>query len=674
LEYAYIHQADYTYTFWISGIDQARLLSGFNNIAKVTACRKETPGESLDGIAKSVLEWLRMASKWLLVIDNLDDVAVVDGYLPAPNGAGHTLITTRNKSSDGIPAQGLEVTTMEKDESVQFLLKRIGQPPLPGPQIQAEIERIVGILGLLPLAIEHAAAYIRESQNITEFLDSYKENRRELLDWRPVGNYPYQYSVAATWRMSLRRLQISCPNAVTAIQYLAFLNPDEILIEFLKAGAKHLRPEARDNFENNFRLRESLNALQNFSLIRVSGEGMKISIHRLVQVVVRDDLSKTLEALILTDIVRLGLGVFPDISDQNHRETCRRYRSQAIACLGHSNRIVDPEWHRLAGRVALYLQEDGFYRDCLHWSRLTFEIRKTLLGLENSDTLVSMNALALAYFNIGKWIESAEIFVEAFAMGKEIVGTENPETSVTMTGLAWACGRLGLCSEEVKLHKIAFEIRKRVLGEGHPDTLMSMNGLAWGYDSLGECEAAAMMYHRTLEISKSVLGQEHPDTLWSMDRLAATYIKLQRYIEAQALHQEALEKRKRILGAKHPEVVWSLNGLAETYSNLGLKIQAAALYHEALDISRSVLGDEHPDTLWSMNGLAVTYTSSGEWARAEALFRETMRKRRKTLGNRHPDTLWSMTKLAEALERLGRHDEATEVLNYGSVESAPDQA
>src|SRR5437667_8959132 len=35
LEYAYTHQSNYNYVFWISAVDQARLLSGFGDIAKV---------------------------------------------------------------------------------------------------------------------------------------------------------------------------------------------------------------------------------------------------------------------------------------------------------------------------------------------------------------------------------------------------------------------------------------------------------------------------------------------------------------------------------------------------------------------------------------------------------------------------------------------------------------
>src|SRR5436190_18924623 len=79
LEYAYAHQSDYNYVFWISAVDQARLLSGFCDIAKVGL--HAMPGKSPVDIAKSVLEWLRnLSDKWLLVIDNLDDITLIKDY------------------------------------------------------------------------------------------------------------------------------------------------------------------------------------------------------------------------------------------------------------------------------------------------------------------------------------------------------------------------------------------------------------------------------------------------------------------------------------------------------------------------------------------------------------------------------------------------------------------
>ena len=152
LEYAYRHQLHYTYVFWISAVDQSQLLSGFVDLAKLSGCAKETnkPSE----VAKSVLDWLRVTENRLLNIDNLDDITIVKDYLASTSGVGHTLITTRNENNDGIPAGGLEVTEMNHQDCVQFLIDRIRVTD-PTPEIRNEAHKIVQELGCLPLAIEH---------------------------------------------------------------------------------------------------------------------------------------------------------------------------------------------------------------------------------------------------------------------------------------------------------------------------------------------------------------------------------------------------------------------------------------------------------------------------------------------------------------------------------------
>jgi len=179
LEYAYRHQSDYTYVFWVPAVDQAQLLSGFANIARLTGCSSSlTNGED---VAKAVLRRLCNTENWLLILDNLDDISLAAGYLPEANGAGHTLITTRNKNSDGIPANGLEIREMDATSAVQFLLDRLEIVELPGEKIRREAHEIVKELGFLPLAIDQATAYIRTSQNIFEYRKVYQDQRRDIL-------------------------------------------------------------------------------------------------------------------------------------------------------------------------------------------------------------------------------------------------------------------------------------------------------------------------------------------------------------------------------------------------------------------------------------------------------------------------------------------------------------
>ena len=110
LAYVYSLKENYHSVFWISGVTQATLLSGFEQIRTETRCAIEAsnPTETV----KLVIKWLQEQSNWLLVIDNLDDISVIVGFLPSTTFNGHTVITTRNPNTEGIPAQGIEVEVL----------------------------------------------------------------------------------------------------------------------------------------------------------------------------------------------------------------------------------------------------------------------------------------------------------------------------------------------------------------------------------------------------------------------------------------------------------------------------------------------------------------------------------------------------------------------------------
>ena len=78
IEYVYAFASDYERIYWITAVDQASLLSGYQRIAKAAALpnlQQATPSE----VAEIVISWLKREQSWLLVFDNLDDIEVING-------------------------------------------------------------------------------------------------------------------------------------------------------------------------------------------------------------------------------------------------------------------------------------------------------------------------------------------------------------------------------------------------------------------------------------------------------------------------------------------------------------------------------------------------------------------------------------------------------------------
>jgi hypothetical protein len=70
-----------------------------------------------------------------------------------------------------------------------------------------------------------------------------------------------------------------------------FLNPDMIMVDFIEAGQKGLDDDFQMPVDDPLSMAKALLALQRFSLIKWSKETRTLSIHRLVQAVVQDEMN-----------------------------------------------------------------------------------------------------------------------------------------------------------------------------------------------------------------------------------------------------------------------------------------------------------------------------------------------------------------------------------------------
>jgi hypothetical protein len=93
--------------------------------------------------ARTLLQHLRDRPRWLIILDNAENPAAVENWLP--EGPGHVLITSRNPNWRDI-AQPLALDVFTREDSLAYLRKRI--PGIPEQQAHA----LSGDPGDLPLA------------------------------------------------------------------------------------------------------------------------------------------------------------------------------------------------------------------------------------------------------------------------------------------------------------------------------------------------------------------------------------------------------------------------------------------------------------------------------------------------------------------------------------------
>jgi NB-ARC domain len=167
VEYAYRYRAEYTAVLWTRADFHKSLVSDFVALAALLNLPEQEEADQ-GRVVEAVKRWLQAHSRWLLVLDNADDLEMVYDFLPL-RGRGHILLTSRAQAT-GPAIKGIALDMMGREEGALLLLRRaklLGEDaPLEyaSEQDRSEAETTCEMLDGLPLALDQAAAYVEENQ------------------------------------------------------------------------------------------------------------------------------------------------------------------------------------------------------------------------------------------------------------------------------------------------------------------------------------------------------------------------------------------------------------------------------------------------------------------------------------------------------------------------------
>jgi hypothetical protein len=152
----------------------------------------------------------------MLIIDNADSSLCVSDYIPR-RGEGRVLITSLNPDWRSI-GNVHRIDPFLEPEATAFLERRSG---VFGPGA-GELARE---LGCLPLALDHAAAYILATgADYREYLDVYRAHKTRLLR---EGN-SHLSPIVTTWRISTARVQAENSAAVDLLNSALSLSEQSV--------------------------------------------------------------------------------------------------------------------------------------------------------------------------------------------------------------------------------------------------------------------------------------------------------------------------------------------------------------------------------------------------------------------------------------------------------------
>ena len=266
IEYSHRCARHYGIVWWIDGDSPDLIEQGLTNLADELSLTASSPERSIEKL------WSELSRRtdWLLIYDNIDSPASLTNLRP-PTG-GNWLVTTRNPAIERF-ARMIEVREFQRQESVALLEQRV--PALTG----VEASRVAEALGDLPLAVEQAGYYLRDTgYSADEYVPILlqRPSRAGLSD-ATIDRYPGLVQVVEA---SILRLEEAQPDVARALKVIAVLAPESLPIAPRQADSRV--PDLFGVvFGDGVATAELVRELSSSGLVRRLGRSVQM--HRLVQ-------------------------------------------------------------------------------------------------------------------------------------------------------------------------------------------------------------------------------------------------------------------------------------------------------------------------------------------------------------------------------------------------------
>ncbi|MFC9399127.1 HEXXH motif-containing putative peptide modification protein [Streptomyces sp. NPDC057027] len=692
-----------TRVWWVSGAEAEGLSSALRAVAFAAGAR---PADFVGAHPADVL-WKHLdalTTPWLLVLDNVDDPAVLAaapsrtadglGWLRLPaRTCGLVLLTSRESRAArwGPWVQSVGVDVLSDEDGADVLLDlapRAGTPE--------EARQLAAHLGGLPLALGLAGAYLartREdpwpSPSTPDTFTAYQrclDARLAEMTSDPDADLGQaertRRAILSTYELSLDLLhrqgadlarpllRLLSAFGAAPIPYLELLKP-ELLVE------SELFPAPTGE-----RLREALEGLAGLSLITIertpeaevpSGGGPLrwITMHPMVRAANRGHAdSTTLAPRILRLVTALLQQVTRPLMAENprHWPMCRAFAPHSSAALslltacepgiGDDRETVTAATEP-AVRSAHYLICIGLYGDACAELDAICRLRARLLGDEAPAVIAARLDLARAMRHNGELAASEELYRVVARVAERALPYGHPYLQSARTGRARALRELGRYEAAEMELRVALAMRRRDPQAPLRSILGIRHELARVAHRQGRFDEAVAELRELRRLTGPGAQEGDIGALAVGFSLAWALRDAGQAEEAENVAEEAVREHEAFLASDHPYTLAARHErariLRDHESDPKLLEKARDEFTDIWRANERQFGPDHPDTVSARHELATVWHLLGDLERAEEHFAAALEAGRPRLGAHHPSVVICAHNLAMVrAERAGR--------------------
>jgi|GEM_PF-6781188 len=631
IEYAYRYKEYYNVLWWLNSEDENTLFSDYIRFAK-TLCRDQDEEVSNERLKDIAFEWLSSNDGWLLIFDNIDDWSKIEPYLPQ-NLRGHVLVTSRNQNLDSF-SKTIPLECFSPDEAATYLTTRTGL------ELSIEAQELSAVLGNLPLALAHAAAYIKQKgKSFSSYLKMFREHKVRLLDQSP--ELPdYNATVATTWNLSFAEVSNHSNIAVKLLNWLTFTAPELI---------------PRSLFDQNdiwsfdeFEVDNAFNILLNYSLIDVQNEGQTVSIHRLVQEVIQYQMSVGCRKEYIIEIATVMKDKFEySMDDPVNWIHYEKWLSHILALIGHAKANGVPEQivFYLVQKAGIFLLQHGRH---LLGKQLFTEIITWIEQLEENQEYVVTHVIAGLFSTFGTYLRDAGDFQKSRKYMERVVHLINNKESASRAEIIAANISLAETLMKLTLFPYALELLFYSLDllsedESLPSLKANiLNLIAVSYRDKGirdrkleDLQEADAYFEKAINTLNENEISQRLELAYILNNYGYFYIRVGHFKEAYKKCYRALQIEKQLVREEVPR-------LARIYNNLGIASRGLKKYklsecyfNLALDYFTKNYGEDNYNVGLVLNSIGKLKWEVGNWSEAQEKFKKALLIYRNVLGENH---------------------------------------
>src|SRR5581483_11067236 len=548
----------------------------------------------IDGAISAVLDALRRGdpySRWLLIFDNADQPEEINHLIP--RGPGDVLVTSRNHRWQSV-IDTVPIDVFLRPESTDFLRKRV-----PRGLSQADADRLAAKLGDLPLALEQAGAMLFETgMPVDEYLRLLDEHVTRIMGEGKSPDYPL--SMTAAWKLSVNALREKLPEALELLRCCAFFGPEPIPRNVFRRGANPTGTAVARAISDPIMMAKAIRELGSFALVTLDGGSIKV--HRLIQALLRDELTEEQQAGYRDEAHLILTAAAPE--DPDDPKSWPRFKE----LLPHVNpeftelpRSREPVVRDLARRMMRYLYQTGDYASGLALTERFIEQWSKDSGPDSPDVLGAQRHLGNILRIMGRYQESYTVTEEALTNCRVRLGEADPTTLSLRTSFGADRRARGDFKEALKLDSESRPLLEASYGPDDSRTLRLLSSLALDYGLNSDYRTGRELYEEAFRrMSPAASHATALDVLGAWIGISWTLRLMGLFQEAFDVGQDAWAYGQDPdgLGPEHIATLRSISAYTIVSRRIPDKrLDALELAKTTLELASRLFGDDHPDTL-----------------------------------------------------------------------------